>query len=143
MAFHITGLGRILPIILLSACATPAPEPDHSNDYSYVPTGQSDGAKGVQGSVLVPNACLTAPADQEPTSAGTRYMKVSQVGPHLPPGCANAFNLQRMVESEKDLIEGRRMGPPPSAPSVRAARRYIYGTEEAPEQPQDREPQTP
>ncbi|KAB2736264.1 hypothetical protein F9K97_23905 [Brucella anthropi] len=142
MTFHKTGLGMFLSTILLSACATPPPEPDHSTDYSYVPTGQNDGAKGVQGSVLVPNDCLKAPADQEPTAAGTRFMKVPQVGPHLPPGCANAFNLQRMVENERDLIEGRPMGPPPAAPSVRAARRYIYGTKEAPEQPQDKEPQS-
>lgn len=112
---------------LLSACATTEPQ-DYSPDYRYVATAGGGGDKSASASVLVPEACLNDPADQEPPPGGTRFTKVPTVGPHLPPGCANAYNLQRMAESQKDLIEGRQMGPGPAAPSARAARRYIDGT---------------
>ncbi|WP_295810929.1 hypothetical protein [uncultured Nitratireductor sp.] len=87
--------------------------------------------KGVSQSVLVPEACLGLPADQSPEPAETRLTVVPQLGPHLPPGCANAYNLQLMAEQKRDLIEGRELGDAPAAPSARAARRYIYGEGDA------------
>jgi hypothetical protein len=32
-----------------------------------------------------------------------------------------------MAESQRDLVEGRHMGPAAGAPTARAAQRYIYG----------------
>lgn len=133
MPFDVRRGGLLFLAAVLSGCVTESP-PDYSPDYRYVATASSSGEKGASGSVLVPEACLAEPSDQEPPPGGTRFTKVPAVGPHLPPGCANAYNLQRMAESQKDLIEGRKMGAAPAAPSVRAARRYIDGTggEEAP-----------
>jgi hypothetical protein len=141
MAFRTGNVGALVLVAALAACTSAGP--DYSPEYRYVATSQGGDAKGVSGSVLAPEACLGTPADQEPPSGGTRFMKVPKLGPHLPPGCANAYNLQRMAESQRDLVEGRTMGPPPAAPSVRAARRYIYGTDEAPEEPQGEAPTTP
>jgi hypothetical protein len=111
-----------------AGCQT-EPEPDYSPGYSYVSTGKGS-AKGVGGSVLAPDACLGEPADTDPSFASTSQTITPQLGPHLPPGCANAYNLQRMAESQRDLVEGRRMGPARAAPGVRAAKRYLYGEEE-------------
>jgi type IV pilus biogenesis protein CpaD/CtpE len=44
-----------------------------------------------------------------------------------PPGCANAYNLQRMVVQEDDLVYGRELDPAVAAPAARAAQRYIDG----------------
>ncbi|WP_354493022.1 hypothetical protein [Mesorhizobium robiniae] len=104
------------------------PEPDYSPGYSYVSTGKGS-AKGADGSVLAPDACLGEPADTDPSLASTSQTITPQLGPHLPPGCANAYNLQRMVESQRDILDGRRMGPSSAAPGVRAAKRYLYGEE--------------
>lgn len=118
-----------LSLLTVSGCAT-APR-DHSPYYSFVPTSSYVGTgKGAGGSVLVPEACLGEPADTSPQLAETDFAASPALGPHLPPGCANAYNLQRMVESERDLIEGRSMGPARAAPSVRAANRYLYGEED-------------
>lgn len=118
-----------LPLVALAGCLNNAtPPPDYSPGYSYVSTDTSgSSAKGVGGAVLAPNACLAEPADTVPSPAATDLTIVPELGPHLPPGCANAYNLQRMVESQRDLVEGRRMGPAAAAPTVRAARRYLYG----------------
>jgi hypothetical protein len=118
-----------LSLITIPGCAI-APR-DHSSYFGFVPTNSYVGMeKGVGGSVLVPEACLGEPADTSPQLAETDFVVTPALGPHLPPGCANAYNLQRMVESERDLIEGRRLGPARAAPSVRAAHRYLYGEEE-------------
>jgi len=82
-----------------------AQPPDYSPDYVYVP------AYG-----LVPRAC-EAP---DPTM-------VPHLGPRLPPGCANAYNLLRMAERKSDLVHGRPLGAAPAAPTARAAQEYIYG----------------
>jgi len=82
-----------------------AQPPDYSPDYVYVP------AYG-----LVPRAC-EAP---DPTM-------VPHLGPRLPPGCANAYNLLRMAERKSDLVRGRPLGAAPAAPTARAAQEYIYG----------------
>jgi hypothetical protein len=123
----------ILPLVALASCVNTIPQPqDYSPGYSYVATAASGGSeKSAGGAVLAPNACLAAPADDDYSPAATNLTIVSGVGSHLPPGCANAYNLQRMVESQRDLVEGRRMGPAAGAPTARAARRYLYG-EEAP-----------
>ncbi|WP_237683899.1 hypothetical protein [Pseudaminobacter soli (ex Zhang et al. 2022)] len=122
-----------LPLIVLlslgvAGCQT-EPQPDYSPGYSYVSTG-GDSAKSANGSILAPDSCLGEPADTDPSLASTSQTISPPLGPHLPPGCANAYNLQRMAESQRDLVEGRRMGPARGAPGVRAAKRYLYGEEE-------------
>ncbi|MCR4264826.1 hypothetical protein [Nitratireductor sp. ZSWI3] len=122
-------IAAAMPLLALAGCNS-APPPDYSPGYSYVAAnGFADSSKTVGGSVLVPEACLAEPADQAPNPAATRATIVPELGPHLPPGCANAYNLQRMVESERDLVEGRRSGPASAAPTARAARKYLYGEE--------------
>jgi hypothetical protein len=121
----------LLPILLLAGCANnPQQRADYSPGYSYVSTDTGGSEKSVGGSVLAPNACLAEPIDEDKPAAATDLTVVSGVGAHLPPGCANAYNLQRMAESQRDLVEGRRMGPAPAAPTARAARRYLDGEEE-------------
>ncbi|TGQ32462.1 hypothetical protein [Mesorhizobium sp. M00.F.Ca.ET.216.01.1.1] len=122
----------ILPALLLAGCVnSPQQQQDYSPGYSYVSTETGGSEKGVSGSVLAPDACLAEPADDDNSAAKTDLTIVSGVGSHLPSGCANAYNLQRMAESQRDLVEGRRMGPAAAAPTARAARRYLDG-EEAP-----------
>jgi hypothetical protein len=120
-----------VPLIALAGCVNnEKPEPqDYSPGYSYVATSSSGSEKSAGGSVLAPNACLAEPADDDLSAASTDLTIVSGVGTHLPPGCANAYNLQRMAESQRDLVEGRQMGPAAGAPTARAARRYLYGDE--------------
>jgi len=36
-----------------------------------------------------------------------------------------------MVEHQRDLLRGRRSGPPAAAPVAQAAERYLYGATEA------------
>ena len=91
----------------------PQQPPDYSPDYTRVPVV---GRNGRTQYVLVPKACLT-PDSTEP----------QLMGPHLPPGCANAHNLQRMAERQSDLVNGRPLGAAPAAPTARAAQEYIYG----------------
>ena len=79
--------------------------PDYSPDYTYGPYGH-----------VVPKACLVGDATELPA-----------LGPHLPPGCANAHNLSRMAERKSDLLHGRPDGAAPAAPTARAAQEYIYG----------------
>ncbi|MER9654833.1 hypothetical protein NKJ26_15135 [Mesorhizobium sp. M0152] len=120
----------ILPALFLAGCVNnPQLRQDYSPGYSYVSTDTGGSQKGVTGSVLAPNACLAEPADDDNSAARTNLTIVSGVGSHLPSGCANAYNLQRMAESQRDLVEGRRMGPAAAAPTARAARRYLDGEE--------------
>ena len=91
----------------------PAQPPDYSPDYTSVPVVAPNGKTRW---VLVPKACLVPDATEPPL-----------LGPHLPPGCANAHNLQRMAEHKSDLVYGRRLGAAPAAPTARAAQEYIYG----------------
>ncbi|SIT55741.1 conserved exported hypothetical protein [Mesorhizobium prunaredense] len=131
MTFRI-ALCSVLPVLLLVGCANGRQQPqEYSPGYSYVSTDIGGSQKGVGGSVLAPNACLNEPADDNRSAAATGLTIVSGVGSHLPPGCANAYNLQRMAESQRDLVEGRRMGAAAAAPTANAARRYLNG-EEAP-----------
>ena len=94
----------------------PDQPPDYSPDYASVPVV---GPNGRTRWVLVPKACLV-PDATEPTL----------LGPHLPPGCANAHNLLRMAERKSDLVYGRPLGAAPAAPTARAAQEYIYGTKD-------------
>ena len=93
--------------------AFPEQPPDYSPDYTRVPVVAPNGRTRY---VLVPKACL-APDPTEP----------QLMGPHLPPGCANAHNLQHMAERQGDLVHGRPLGAAPAAPTARAAQEYIYG----------------
>ncbi|MER8607609.1 hypothetical protein NKH48_28575, partial [Mesorhizobium sp. M1233] len=102
----------VVPALVLAGCASsPQQRQDYSPGYNYVSTDAGGSEKGIGGSVLAPDACLAEPADDDNSAAKTNLTIVSGVGSHLPPGCANAFNLQRMSESQRDLVEGRRMGP--------------------------------
>ena len=91
----------------------PEQPPDYSPDYTSAPVVAPNGETR---SVLVPVACLVPDATEPPL-----------LGPHLPPGCANAHNLQRMAERKSDLVYGRPLGAAPAAPTARAAQEYIYG----------------
>lgn len=128
------ALYAVIPAILLSGCvgAATRPEQDYSPGYSYVATGPGGSDKTASGSVLAPNSCLNDPVDDDNTPAASKasLTQISGVGQHLPPGCANAYNLQRMVESQRDLVEGRR-GPAAAGPTARAARRYLDGEQPA------------
>lgn len=124
MTMNAKNLGLSCLLAILAGCATETP-PDYSPNYSYVPVAGGGSGKTMAGSMLVPNACLGPPADVEEQGAGQYMNIIPSLGSHLPPGCANAYNLQRMAESQRDLIEGRQMGPAPASPTVRAARRYI------------------
>lgn len=117
----------VLSSAALAGCLNGKPAPDdYSSGYSYI-ASNAGSQKGTSGAVLAPDACLNHPADIAPSPAATHLTIVSDVGSHLPPGCANAYNLQRMAESQRDLVEGRRMGSAAGAPTARAAQRYIYG----------------
>ena len=119
-------LGLAVATSALAGCAPPLPsgsvywgtfpeQPlDYSPDYTRVPVVDRNGRTRY---ALVPKACLS-PDPTEPLL----------MGPHLPPGCANAHNLQRMAEREGDLVQGRPLGAAPAAPTARAAQEYIYGT---------------
>jgi hypothetical protein len=85
-----------------------------THDASPKPLARA--ARPVQ-TVVVPDACITPDVTEQPL--------------YLPPGCANNLNLQLMVERPGDLAQGRRAGPAPAAPAVRAAQRYLYGGTEA------------
>jgi len=94
----------------------PQQPPDYSPDYVYVPVVRADGGTRM---VLAPKACLVA----DPT-------ELPHLGPHSPPGCANAWNLLRMAERKGDLLHGRPLGAAPAAPTARAAHEYIYGAKD-------------
>jgi hypothetical protein len=103
--------------ILLGTTGCAQLPPDHSPHYSYVAV-PSPYRPDRPHYVLAPDACLVS----DPTDQG-------YFGPRLPPGCANAHNLQQMAERERDLVHGRRLGAAPAGPSVRAAQQYLNGGE--------------
>jgi hypothetical protein len=97
-----------LTAMVLAGCSEFYP-PEYSPHYSYVSSDTS------RQPALVPDACLTPdPSD-------------TALGPHVPPGCANAYNLQQMAERQRDLVEGRRLGQAQGGPSARAAQKYLAG----------------
>jgi hypothetical protein len=100
-------------VLLLPACAQ---MPDYSPHYVQVPVYSAERPHRIVSYQLVPEACLRPdPSD-------------TQLGPRLPPGCANNANLLAMVERKSDVVKGRKLGPAPASPSARAAQKYIYGT---------------
>jgi hypothetical protein len=103
--------GSAIALLALAACADLPP--DYSPNFAQVPVVSPDRGARYQ---LVPESCLV----RDPTD--------TQLGPRLPPGCANNANLLAMVEKKRDLVHGRKLGAAPAAPSARAAQRYIYGT---------------
>jgi hypothetical protein len=113
---RLVSISLCLPAVLLAACAD-FPPPDYSPEYSYVAVPSPRRPDRVR-YVLVPDACLTP----DPTAA-------ERVGPLLPPGCANAYNLLRMADRERDLVKGRKLGRAPAQPSIRAAQKYLSGAE--------------
>ena len=127
------GLRRglaLLGVMGLAGCSA-GPTADYSPGYGYVATNAGQGsAKGATGPVLVPDACLGHPADVQRPAWGTVEAAMPDLGAHLPPGCANAYNLQRMTERQGDLVEGRRMGPAAGVTTARAARKYLLGEKE-------------
>jgi hypothetical protein len=103
-------------VLLLAACAQ---MPDYSPNYVRVPVYSTTQPHRIVSYQLVPEACLRP----DPTDI--------QLGPRLPPGCANNANLLAMVERKGDVVRGRELGPAPASPTARAAQRYIYGTPSA------------
>jgi hypothetical protein len=108
----------------LGACAPDAPNA-YSSGYSRVRLAEGGDADGrvrkgydrqaaVSRTALVPDACVTPDIAPDPL--------------YLPSGCANAANLQMMVERERDLERGQTPGRAMAAPVARAARAYIDGT---------------
>lgn len=88
---------------------------DYSPNYSYVSV-VSEKNPGRVKKVLVPDACFAASETEDVDRDGK---------PRLPPGCANAFNLQRMAEREGDLVRGRPLSKAPGAVSARAVQKYL------------------
>jgi hypothetical protein len=109
--------GPAVAALALSACAMP---PDYSPHYVQMPVVSPDRPHRVVRYELVPEACLTP----DPTD--------TQLGPRLPPGCANNANLLAMVERKRDVVQGRKLGAAPASPSARAAKKYVYGSQEGP-----------
>jgi|GEM_PF-739224 len=99
-------------VLTLGAC-TQLP-PDYSPGYVRIRTSSYERPGQVR-NILVPESCLVPDATD------------TQFPPRLPPGCANAANLEAMAERESDLVRGRRIGSAPAAPAARAAQNYIYG----------------
>jgi hypothetical protein len=93
---------------------TPVRTEEYSPHYSRVTVVGEDGRIK---QTLAPDACLM--------DGGTDPL--DEAGERLPLGCANNYNLQRMVEDKRDLLRGRKLSPAPAAPAARAARRYIEG----------------
>src|SRR5262245_53820425 len=80
---------------------------DYSPYYQSVPLGVSAiSGRARHATATVPDACL---AYAEEIGPG---------GERLPAGCANAINLMQMVERERDLHQGRTLGPALAAPAA-------------------------
>ncbi|MDB6454414.1 hypothetical protein [Falsirhodobacter sp. 20TX0035] len=117
----------LVGLIALAGCNAPARDPlPYSPNYHYIggaPAGViRKGYDAPQGR-LVPDACTTPDVAADPM--------------YLPPGCANAVNLQQMVVNQSDLVRGRTPGPAMGAPAARAARQVIDGTEPPPAASED------
>lgn len=111
-------LAGALAAALAGCVRTP---PDYSPHYSSAAGRAAWSTVTVPVDGLVPEACMTP----DPT-------QVSDLGPFLPPGGANAYNLMRMAERKHDLVHGRQMGRAPGLPTFRAAQQYLTGSERDP-----------
>jgi hypothetical protein len=78
-------------VLSLPACAQ---MPDYSPHYVQVPVYSAERPHRIVSYQLVPEACLRP----DPTD--------TQLGPRLPPGCANNANLLAMVERKSDVVKG-------------------------------------
>lgn len=96
---------------LIGGCATELEFPDSPADFSASLPGETR---------PFPNACL-AIANRDATTQRAR---------RLPAGCANALNLQRMVERPDDLRRGRGTGASFAGPVAQAAERYLRGEQD-------------
>ncbi|MCG6539759.1 hypothetical protein MCB86_06675 [Pseudomonas sp. KSR10] len=94
-------------VAMLGGCATELDSPHYSAGFDVDLPGDSR---------PFPDTCLAI-------ANGTN-------SPRLPVGCANALNLQRMVERPDDLRRGRDTGPSFAAPVAQAAERYLRGDNE-------------
>lgn len=101
-------LACVASLLMLGGCATELDTADDSVDYLQLRDDPSTGAART-----VPAACTGAD-----NIAGRA---------RLPLGCANAVNLQRMVQDTRDLHQGQAMGPTLAAPVGRAAQQYLLG----------------
>ena len=110
-------LSALALLAVLGGCAQLPSPPSSEFTTVSVPITDRHGITRMH-AVTWPEACL----DPDPTTEPI-------LGPTLPPGCANSYNLLRMTEHQEDLARGRRLGAAPAAPAVRAAQRYIYGGE--------------
>ena len=106
--------GSAIAFLALAACAELPP--DYSPHFVQAPVVSPARPGRASRYELVPEACLVP----DPTD--------TELGPRLPPGCANNANLLTMAERKRDVVHGRKLGAAPAAPSARAAQRYIYGT---------------
>lgn len=89
---------------------------EYSPHYTSMPFFSEDGRSR---EIIMPESCLS-----NHVTVDDQVLQTNQ------PGCANAYNLQRMVEQEEDLIYGRQLDPAAAAPAARAAQRYIDGRSE-------------
>lgn len=111
----ILALSLAAALLGLSGCMqTPA---DYSPNYSYVSV-ESERHPGRVKKVLAPDACL-GPSEEEDVD------REGEAPRRLPPGCANAYALQRMTERERDLVKGRPLGKAPAVVSARAAQKVL------------------
>lgn len=122
----ILRLGSLAVVFVsLSAFSDKPPlPPEYSPGYSYIDV---EGPDGRMKRALAPDACMAEPEEETFASIGEENM--------LQPGCANAYNLQRMVSRKKDLVEGRPISRAPMAPAARAAKKYISGPDSMDKKP--------
>ena len=122
--------GSLLATLGLAGCMqTPA---DYSPNYNYMPVVSEKTGRVKQ--VLVPEACL-APSEEEDVDRDGK--------PRLAPGCANAYNLQRMAERKRDLVKGRPLGKAPGEVTANAVQRYMAKGASQPAQGGAREGEEP
>lgn len=101
-------LACAVSLLMLGGCATELDTPDDSLDYLMLREDPSTGAART-----LPMACT---GGDNPAGHA-----------RLPVGCANALNLQRMVQNPNDVHQGQTMGPTLAAPVGRAAQYYLLG----------------
>jgi hypothetical protein len=121
MRGSIISLGGAAVLAVMLAGCEHAGYPDYSDlppDYSPRYTSVAVlTPSGREKHVLVPEACIS------PDKASDAEMGV----PRVAPGCANNYNLQRMVERKRDLTQGRKLDKASGATTARAAQRYLDG----------------
>lgn len=92
----------LLCALSIAGCETDLKQSEYSQDY---------GVNVPQRHTPFPDACLEAAGEG--------------ISSRLPPGCANALNLMRMVERPGELQKGTNPGPALAAPVGQAVRQYL------------------